>query len=872
MLSHPIWTWIFDFSGAATTLAANVFVQSLLVLIVGLTAVGAMRRRGAPVRSCVLRVTLLAVLFCPLATLLLEQAGVSGFRIALVSSAPTVTLPPQAIAGPAEMETGRAVAPDASPAAESWTLPSFAEVPHAVDPLSAMEGTFRVVQSEPIDDHAPVLASSALTPLKPPPNRFAVIYTVFTGAWLMASLFLTARLLLANLLMRHARRTADAAPRNVAEDCRAIAAKMGITAPPVLISAWVNSPCLIGWLRPAVLVPANLKTVSPDVLVHELAHLRRHDCLWNFLSRACVAALPWQPLLWLLSRRLGQVADEVCDDCVVAHSLDRASYARELVDLAERFQPDWSTATAAVGIAEFPSCLGRRVLRILDTSRALSTRTGMVTLSIILALGTGGTLLVGLLGADSSPKTTLTADKLATNQDAKKPTTVPEKFVQVSGVVLKPDGTPATGATVRAASNTNDFDDLQTLLGEDYKTPMSVASTDNQGRFTISIHTQPFGDISNLDLLWREIWKNTAIAASVDSFGPAWVVFKEIDPDKPITLRLVEDMPIKGRVIDLEGRPIAGTVVQIGGPRAAEGEDLSKWITSMKAGEAPQTAYKHASRSVDARLIGTPENVTTGDDGSFEIHGIGRERIISLEFGGETVAHRGIKVVTRKTKPFQKATSSFNRPTETVFGAEFTYSTPPARTIEGIVIDAKTREPLARVAVQSYKLGNYPFFGQSVIKTTTNEEGRFRLVGMPKAEGNILMMVPNDDQPYFMRKVDVPNPAGIEPVSMTIELHHGIWITGRVTDKVTDEPVPGVRLLYLPFLTNKYAQALPEFHDNGNTDSDQRRYRTNANGEYRLVGCPAGRSSGLGATSSRIETESGTKQSMHQKKENRIGC
>jgi len=140
--------------------------------------------------------------------------------------------------------------------------------------------------------------------------------------------------------------------------------------------------------------------------------------------------------------------------------------------------------------------------------------------------------------------------------------------------------------------------------------------------------------------------------------------------------------------------------------------------------------------------------------------------------------------------------------------------------------------------VQSYRLANYPISGRSVIRATTNDEGRFRLVGMPKGVGNILMMVPHDEQPFLMRRIPVPDPTGIEPVSMTIELHRGIWITGRVTDKATGEPVPGVRMHYLPFRTNEFAQALPEFDDNGHTDGDQRRYQTTVHGTYRLVGLP----------------------------------
>ena len=73
------------------------------------------------------------------------------------------------------------------------------------------------------------------------------------------------------------------------------------------------------------------------------------------------------------------------------------------------------------------------------------------------------------------------------------------------------------------------------------------------------------------------------------------------------------------------------------------------------------------------------------------------------------------------------------------------------------------------------------------------------------------MAIPGDEQPYLMRAFEVPDESGFGPAQVEVELHRGIWITGRVTDQVTGEPVPKVELFYLPFRSNEYALALPEF-------------------------------------------------------------
>jgi hypothetical protein len=98
--------------------------------------------------------------------------------------------------------------------------------------------------------------------------------------------------------------------------------------------------------------------------------------------------------------------------------------------------------------------------------------------------------------------------------------------------------------------------------------------------------------------------------------------------------------------------------------------------------------------------------------------------------------------------------------------------------------------------------------------------------------------LPDNEQPYFVHPVPVPDPPGMAPVQVEIALHQGIWIEGRVTDKATAEPVPGAWLYYLPFLENKFAQATPEFDRNGNGPgtSHQDRYQTKSDGTYRLLG------------------------------------
>jgi len=131
-------------------------------------------------------------------------------------------------------------------------------------------------------------------------------------------------------------------------------------------------------------------------------------------------------------------------------------------------------------------------------------------------------------------------------------------------------------------------------------------------------------------------------------------------------------------------------------------------------------------------------------------------------------------------------------------------------------------------------------FATDAVETRTDANGRFLLLGLPKGEGNQILVVPNDEQPYFMREVSVPDPAGMGPVEVEVELLRGLWVTGRVTDRVTKQPVNG-RLAYFPFLANAAAQEA--FGDGGGPSIPgsfllQRRYRTDPDGRFRIVALP----------------------------------
>ena len=132
----------------------------------------------------------------------------------------------------------------------------------------------------------------------------------------------------------------------------------------------IETPLVIGWLRPAILLPASAMTgLSADqllaILAHELAHIRRHDFLVNGIQRAVECVLFYHPAVWWVSGRIRVERERCCDDLAVSVCGDRLLYAQALVALekARSAEPILALPTAGVGVKD-------RVRRILGVRGA----------------------------------------------------------------------------------------------------------------------------------------------------------------------------------------------------------------------------------------------------------------------------------------------------------------------------------------------------------------------------------------------------------------------------------------------------------------------------------------------------------------------
>jgi protein involved in polysaccharide export with SLBB domain/beta-lactamase regulating signal transducer with metallopeptidase domain len=120
----------------------------------------------------------------------------------------------------------------------------------------------------------------------------------------------------------------------------------------ILQSLVAQTPMVIGWLRPVILLPlAAVTGLAPAqleaILAHELAHIRRYDYLANLLQTVVETLLFYHPAAWWISRRLRQERERCCDDVAVQLCGDRIHYAEALAAV-EEVRADAQAGTPAV--------------------------------------------------------------------------------------------------------------------------------------------------------------------------------------------------------------------------------------------------------------------------------------------------------------------------------------------------------------------------------------------------------------------------------------------------------------------------------------------------------------------------------------------
>ncbi len=427
--------------------------------------------------------------------------------------------------------------------------------------------------------------------------------------------------------------------------------------------------------------------------------------------------------------------------------------------------------TAAVGTVSTASAvLIEKTLRTMMIARLKIAAAAAILIGSLTCLATG---LAAMMPATpdapraGAPAVAIVGDKPAHGDSAGQAKAAEGETVTYQGRVLGPDGKPAAGAalSIIAPGSVHEPDD-----------PAFKTKADTKGSFHFTL---PKAEMDKA--VARTPWATVTILATADGLGLDWVELRK-PPDEDLTFKLVDDsVPISGRILDLQGRPIAGAKITRGRIKAEGSEGIDPYLKLLH--DDPMQASNHRfAKDYGSRLPGQPASVTTDADGRFRLSGIGRDRIVEIEVEGPTIQSATISAMTRN------ASNGLN-PARYVFGQD------------DLRRDLRPPHPArSRAHRRRPRQADQAAFGRSrqsavrgrTARATTDANGRYTLPGFPKGKSYGLMVLAGEKAPYFETCPNVPDTAGLAPIQVDVDCVPGIPMNAQA-DRQADGKAGGGR-------------------------------------------------------------------------------
>lgn len=198
--------------------------------------------------------------------------------------------------------------------------------------------------------------------------------------------------------------------------------RLALDHPPRLLrSEDAKMPFACGLFKATIVLPAECDSWSLDrrraVLLHELAHVRRHDLIGHTLGRVACAVYWFHPLVWTAAKQLRSESERACDDLALACGARATDYAEHLLDIVTSVRRD-STPSVALAMARRKEFEGR-MLAILDPELRHSSPSRRQSATLI-----GSLALISIVVGAAAP-----APRAATTQEpvaSSKPVPAPE--------------------------------------------------------------------------------------------------------------------------------------------------------------------------------------------------------------------------------------------------------------------------------------------------------------------------------------------------------------------------------------------------------------------------------------------------------------
>jgi RNA polymerase sigma factor (sigma-70 family) len=381
-------------------------------------------------------------------------------------------------------------------------------------------------------------------------------------------------------------------------------------------------------------------------------------------------------------------------------------------------------------------------------------------------------------------------------------------LIDVRGIVLDPAGRPVAGAAVYVAR----------------PDPFPETTSGPDGRFLLRVpHPDPYSPATS------KPYPQVVAAKAGFGLNQAAPPYPP-EPGYELAVKLVEEGPaIEGRVLDLEGRPVAGARLEPEAIFEPEAGPLAQWIAQVKQGDL--RGFQGLRR-----IMIRHRSIETTADGRFRLVGLGRERVATLVVTGPTIAQSEARVLLHNDPGFQVTEKDLNTSKVVVYHpSKFDWALPPTKPIEGTVVDAETGQPIEGLTIVARVFEEYSYVTRPAITTTTDVQGRYRVHGLVRAPAYRLSIrpTPGRDLPYVPEERKAPGDSpGFDPVAFDFALKRGVEVRGRVVDRSTGRGVFGTVGVYT-YADNPNLGGYP-----GYNQGNQAYSRTDEDGRYRFVTVP----------------------------------
>lgn len=155
----------------------------------------------------------------------------------------------------------------------------------------------------------------------------------------------------------------------------------------VAISEWIEVPCVIGLIKPIILVPTALVARLPTeqmelILLHELSHVKNGDLWVNALQILVEVMMFFHPAVYWISADLRALRERRCDRSVLQICPTPVRYAQTLLRL-EEFRQEFRGLAIAAGGGELSTRVRDILMPRLNTPGVARANHGAALLSAV---------------------------------------------------------------------------------------------------------------------------------------------------------------------------------------------------------------------------------------------------------------------------------------------------------------------------------------------------------------------------------------------------------------------------------------------------------------------------------------------------------